>query len=301
LPLSELQRVAQLVRGTLRSIALVLTDEGPGRQSGRVKRFIETSVDLEVVGAPRAGSFVLDMEVPPSSAKDQPDLELRAGPHIGDRAVRALVSGLAALDEDTVQLPEGFDRGVLQAVAGLRNTLIRGVDRVVLTTSGNEGPEGRAEVDASRVALVKTLISRPIRSHAIAEGTLRMVDDATLECRLERPPLPSITCFFEDKDRDAVWEAAKGRQHVRVIGEGEYLPGESHPRRLWAASITVVSEVLPFDPDAFWLPRSLDDLADEQAVQTFSPRPLDDEWRDDAEAAALIAALADDERHGHGH
>lgn len=292
LPLSELQRVATIVRGTLRSVALVLTDEGTGLQSGRVKRYIETSVDLEIVGAPRAGSFCLDLEVPETPEREQAGLDVDAGSHLGERAVTALVSGLNALNDETVQLPEGFDRGVLQAVERFRNTLSRGVESIELRTSSNGSPEGFATIDADRVALVRTLVSRPVRAHATAEGTLRMVDDASLECRLERTPRPSVSCFFDERDRDVVWEAAKNRKHVRVLGDGEFMPGEDWPRRLWVTSITTVSEALPFDPEVFWGRRSIDELADEQDVSVFQPRRPDDAWRDDDEAAALIEALA---------
>ncbi|HWT93450.1 MAG TPA: hypothetical protein VN238_10670 [Solirubrobacteraceae bacterium] len=293
LPMSELERLTKLIRGTLRSIALVLTDEGAGRQSGRVKRFIETSVDLDVVGAPRAGSFVLDLEVAPTRAGAQEGLDIYAGPPLGERAVRALVTGLETLTDATEQLPEGFDRGVLQSIEGFRTTLSRDVESITFSTSGTLGAPARTKLTSARVGIVHDLIRRPFRSHAAAEGTLRMVDDRSLECRLERSPLPSVICVLEDKDRDAAWRAGQGRQLVRVVGEGEFFPGEAHPRKLWASSVRVVSEALPFDPELFWSHRSLDELAEEQEVRAFAPRSLDDDWRDDDEAAALIAALAD--------
>lgn len=295
LPLSELERTAKLVRGTLRSIALVLSDQGPGRQGGRVKRYIETSVDLDVIGAPRSGSFCLEMEVARDAEADQPGLDLAVGPHLGERAVDALIEGVMALQDDTARLPQGFDRGVLQQLSGFARTLARGVEGVELTTSRHGKLHGFVCLDRARSEAVKKLISSPVISHASAEGTLRMVDDRGLEGRLERSPLPSVNCFFQEADRDAAWEAGQGRQLVRVVGEGEFLPGDPHPRRISVESMTVVSEVLPFDPEVFWTRRSLDDLAEEQDAQAFAPRPLDDEWRDDDEAAALIAAVSFDE------
>ena len=100
-----------------------------------------------------------------------------------------------------------------------------------------------------------------------------------------------MTCYFEDKDRDVVWQAGHGRKYVRVSGEGEVFPGEPRPRRLWATSIVVTHEALPFDPEVFWADKPLEALAEEQGVERFHPASLDDPWRDDAEAEALVAAI----------
>jgi hypothetical protein len=294
LPLSELQRVAQQLRGTLRSIAVVLTDSGPSGQSGRVKKFIEESVDLRVVGAPQAGSFVLEMEAPPDAPADAPPEQVEMleslGPQLADRSVRALLSGLDDLSEETERLPEGFDRGVLRAIDGFRQTLSRGVSDIVLALP-QEPKAKNVRLDQSKLQIARGLIKRPHRSHAVVEGSLRMVDDDTLECRVDTPGLASVTCYFDQTRRDVVWDAGHGRKFVRVSGEGEFFPGESRPRRLWATSIVVTHEALPFDPDVFWANKSLQALAEDQGIERFVPRALDDPWRDDAEAEALIAAM----------
>jgi hypothetical protein len=118
-----------------------------------------------------------------------------------------------------------------------------------------------------------------------------MVDDGTLECRVETPGTASVTCYFDEKDRDIVWQAGHGRKYVRVSGEGEFFPGEPRPRHLWATSIIVTHEALPFDPALLWADKSLAVLASEQGVEEFGLTPLDDPWRDDTEAEALIAAM----------
>jgi hypothetical protein len=288
LPLSELQRIAQHLRGTLRSIAVVLSDYGPSGQGGRVKKFIEESVDLRVVGSPRGGSFALELELPPDAPREQAELVQSVGPRLGERSVRAFVQGLEALSDDTERLPEGYDRGVLQAVQGFGQTLRRGVNEIVLATS--DDPAHRPiRLDRSRIELAKRLVKRPHRSHAVVEGFLRMVDDDTLECRVETPGAASVTCYFEEKDRDVVWQAGHGRKYVRVSGEGEFFPGEPRPRRLWATSIVVTHEALPFDPEVFWADKPLRALAEEQNVEQFQSASPDDPWRDEAEA--LIAAI----------
>jgi hypothetical protein len=291
LPLSELQRIATHLRGTLRSIAVVLSDYGPSGQGGRVKKFIEESVDLRVVGAPRAGSFALELELPPEAPLEQAELVQSVGPRLAERSVRALVHGLEALSDETERLPDGYDRGVLQAIQGFRQTLRRGVDDILLAASDDPAP---VRLDRSRIDVAKRLIQRPHRAHAVVEGYLRMVDDDTLECRIEIPGAASVTCYFEESDRDVAWEAGHGRKYVRVYGEGELFPGEPRPRRLWATSIVVTHEALPFDPKVFWADKPVEALAEEQGVERYQPAPLDDPWRDDAEAEALIVAINED-------
>ncbi|HEV3000139.1 MAG TPA: hypothetical protein VGW75_05300 [Solirubrobacteraceae bacterium] len=292
LPLSELQRIATQLRSTLRSIAVVLTDSGPSGRGGRVRSFIEESVDLRVVGAPTGGSFGLELETPPASPSGQPELLDRMGPRLAERSVHALVSGLDLLDDETVQLPDGFDRGVLRAVGGFGQTLRRGVTRLVLTAEAADGGAERiVALDREKIELTKRLIGRPIRSHAVVEGRLEMVDDRTLECRVERPGAPAVSCFFDETERDAVWDAGKGRKHVRVSGDGEFLPHETEPRRIDATRITVTHEELPFDPDVFWADKPLDRLATEQDVAAHALTGPDDDWRDDDEVAAFLAAI----------
>ena len=229
LPLSELERVSKRLRATLRDIAIVLSDHGPSGRGGRVAKFIERAVDLEVVGSPRAGSFVLELEAP-RDAPTHDQLFEDLGPDLAERSISALVSGLDELSNETEQLPEGFDRGVLSAIGGFAQTFSKGVDDIAITAS-HQGAQGSnvAHLNRERVALSKALIRKPIRAHTSLEGSLRMVDDRTLECRIEHPPATSVICFFDEKDRDVVWKAGSGRQVVRVLGEGEFVPGGARP------------------------------------------------------------------------
>jgi len=291
LPLSELERVAGRLRTALRDVAIVLSDHGPSGRGGRVKKYIEQAVDLNVVGSPRSGSFILDLEAPPRSRSDQDELFDDFGPDLVERAIKAFVSGLEALNDELEQLPQGFDRGVLEAVAGFGQTFNHEIEEVSFTiANGRTHPTG-TRLTRDRVAVVRRLIRKPIKAHTVIEGSLRMVDDRTLECRVERPPTVSVTCFFDETDRDSVWEAGKGRQLVRVVGEAEFHPGEKEPRRVWASSIQVLHEELPFDPKLFWQHRELDDLAREQGIGRSELAELPDSWRDDDEADALIAAI----------
>ena len=293
LPLSELQRVSRLLRAALRGVALVLTDEGPSMRTGRARRFIEQATDLEVVAGPRAGSFGLVFETPREAAPEQQSLPAASAPGLAEHALEALVAGLAALDEDADTLPAGFDRGVLKAVGEFRTALANGITTVSLRTVRAGANARFAVIDGARVELAGRLMKRPIRAHAVAEGTLEMVDRARLECRIDRPPKPSVQCTFDEHDRQAVQDAAW--KYVRVSGEGEYPPEADEPRRIHVQRLDVLYESMPFDPEIFWQRRSIDDLAGEQNTAAFSsPADLDeDEWRDDDEADALIAAIAD--------
>lgn len=292
LPLSELQRVAQHLRGTLRSVAVVVTQSGPSGQSGRVKKYIEDAVDLRVVGAPQAGSFMLELEVPPDPPAPAEKLSVDLGPHLGERAVQTFISGLEQLSDGAERLPEGFDRGVLRALNGFRQTMTRGISEVVLEAANGDVPRLQTRIGKEKLEVAKRLISRPVISDMTVEGTLRMVDDATLECRIDRPPSPSVTVFFGETHRDLVWQAGQGRKYVRVSGEGEFHPGEEFPRRVQATDIEILYEEAPFDPRVFWQHKTIDEVVSGRAVARFDLRP-DDEWRDDAEAEALIAAMTE--------
>jgi hypothetical protein len=291
LPLSELQRVAGRLRATLRDVAIVLSDQGPSGRGGRVKKDIERAVDLDVVGSPRKGSFVLDLEAPTRAPSDQSELFEGFAPDLADRAIDAFVAGLEGLRDDLDRLPNGFDRGVLQAITGFRQTFNRGIDEVSFAVANGRPEPTGARLTRDRIAIAKRLMRKPIQSHIVIEGSLRMVDDGTLECRVERPPNVSVTCFFDEKDRDVVWGAGKGRQTVRVVGEGEFRPDEGEPRKVWASSVQVLHEAHPFDPAIFWKRRDIRELAEEHETEQARLADLSDPWRDDDEVDALIAAI----------
>jgi hypothetical protein len=289
LPLSEFTRVTRQFHRALQDVAIVLSGYGPSGHGGRSKKFIEEATDLNVIAPPRAGSFVLELEVPSPRTIAQEGLPVELDAHLGERAVESLVSGLAALAENAVALPTGFDPGVLKAIVPFRTSIKRGLTDIAFTSRG-ERHEAEAHLDAERVDLVARLIKRPIRAHAVAEGTLQMVDFKALQCRIDRPPRPGVLCFFVERDRDAVQQAV--RQFVRVEGEGEFEAGHTEPSKVDVASIAVLYEALPFDPQAFWQTTQTAELAGSAAPGFKLARDVaDDPWRDDEEAAQLIAAI----------
>jgi hypothetical protein len=290
LPLSEFTRVARQFHRALQDVAVVLSGYGPSGHGGRSKKFIEEATDLSVVAPPRAGSFVLELEVPPPRIGEQKGLPIQLDANLGERAVESLVSGLAALEEEAATLPTGFDPGVLKAIVPFRTSIKRGVTDISFTSRG-EGHQAEAHLNAERVDLVARLIKRPIRAHAVAEGMLQMVDFKSLQCRIDRPPRPAVLCFFEERERDAVQKAV--RQFVRVEGEGEFQAGSTEPSKIEVASIRVLYEALPFDPQAFWQTTQAAELAGPTAPRFQLPSDVtEDPWHDDEEAARLIAAIA---------
>ena len=299
MPLSELTRVTRQLRQALKGVGIVLTDYGPSGQAGRVKKFLEDATDLRVVASPRPGSFILDLEAPPDAPPSQEEIELPPVPHLAERAIRAFVEGLERLDDETTELPEGFDRGVLRAITPFRTALREGLTSITLTTSEEKAgavwlPSRSARIDASKIKVAQRLIERSIRAHAVAEGMLQMVDFASLECRVDRPPLPPITCYFDERDRDAVHRAV--RQFVRVVGEGEFPPGSVHPARIAVESLQVLYEALTFESREFWQDTGVEELAASRAAVPYRlPEGAeDDPWRDDDEAGALLAAIREE-------
>jgi hypothetical protein len=289
LPLSELTRISDRLRVALRDVAIVLSDIGPSGRGGRVNKAIEQSTDLRVVASPQPGSFCLELETPSSAPAAQEPLAVDFGPHLAERAIETFLTGLEALDDEG-HLPTGFDRGVLRAITAFQTALRNGITSIDLhVANGDGGPA--AQINAEKVRTARRLTRRPIRAHAVAEGVLQMVDFTRLECRVDRPPLPSVVCFFEERDRDRVQELV--RQFVRVVGEGEYPPGEDQPSKISAGRIDLLYETLGFDRELFWESPRLDDLAERRHAHRYDVHAQDegDLWRDDDEAAALIAAI----------
>lgn len=290
LPLSELLRIGTQLRNSLRDVAIVLSHHGPSGTAGRSKKVIEESVDLRVVAGPRAGSFALDLEVPPESPPAQEQFPADLGPMLSERAVVAFLAGLETLNDESEQLPSGFDRGVLRAIVPLRTALRKGLTEITLSVSA-DGEAHTAKITAAKIAVAERLIKKPIKAEAAVEGVLQMVDFTSLEFRIDRPPLPSVIVYFGEKHRDGVHAAV--RQVVRIAGEGQFEPEANEPTKIWASSIEVLYETLELDANAFWREADVEQLAQEQDVSVYSlPSEIEsDPWRDDIEAAALIQTI----------
>jgi len=293
LPLPELLRVGGQVHAVLRDVATVLALR-PSGQPGRVKKYIEAATELEVLAAPRPGSFVLDLELSDTSSECADELEgLDLGPHLGHNALDALVSGISALGESATSLPPGFDRGVLRAIEKFRPAMTRGINRITLELSG-AGESRTATIDDGKIGTARRLIKQPDKGPAVVEGKLQMVDVARLECRVDRLPRPSVTCLFPEHLRHDVLAAIT--KYVRVSGKGEFQPESDEPSHILVASLVTVYEVLGLDPSAFNQPRSIESLAAERGIGSAEPLfKIGSEARDiDDEAAEWIRAAKSD-------
>lgn len=294
LPLSELLRIGTQLRNSLRDVAIVLSHHGPSGTAGRSNKIIEESVDLRVVASPRVGSFALDLEVPPEAPPAQEQLPTDLGPTLAERAVVAFMAGLESLSDESEQLPSGFDRGVLRAIVPFRTALRKGLTEIALSAPAN-GETQTAKITTAKVDVAERLIKKPIKAEAAAEGVLQMVDFGSLEFRIDRPPLPSVVVYFDEKHRDVVHAAV--RQVVRIAGEGQFEREANEPTKIWASSIEVLYETLELDVNAFWREADVEQLAQEQGVGVYSlPSEIEsDPWRDDDEAAALIQTIRSSE------
>lgn len=293
LPLSEFARVTKQLRAALQDVATVLSGHGPSGQSGRTRRFIEQASDLYVVASPRPGSFVLELEVP-QQFPEREGLPLDAGPSLAERSVQSLVTGLSVLSDETETLPDGFDRGVLKAITPFRQSITKGITEITFASSNGTKDRSEVKLNADRIDIAERLIKKPVIAQASAEGTLQMVDFKALECRIDRPSRPGVVCFFDEKDRDTVQTAI--RQVVHVNGQGQFEPNQTEPSKIWVSSIEVLYEELPFDPQLFWRKTGIDAATIDSKVVPFKlPSNLDDPWRDDDEAALLIAAIENDD------
>lgn len=293
LPLPELLRVGGQVHAVLRDVATVLASGSSG-QPGRVKRFIEAATELEVVAAPRPGSFVLELELPETSGAVGQELEgLDLEPHLGHNALDALVSGINSLDDSAASPPRGFDRGVLRAIEKFRPTMTKGINRITLELSGN-GEAKTATIDDGRIGSARRLIKQPDKGPAVVEGKLQMVDVGRLECRVDRLPRPSVTCVFPEHLRNDVLAAIT--KYVRVAGEGEFQPDSDEPSQILVSSLVVVYEVLGLDPTAFSQPKNIEELAAERGVGSAEPLlqiGADAQNLDDEAAEWIRAAKSD--------
>lgn len=292
LPLSELLRVSKQLKDSLRDVAVVLTRHGPSGTIGRSKKEVELASDLRVVASPRRGSFVLDLEMPQSQVAAQDGLPGDMGPTLSEQAVTAFIDGLEQLDEESEELPVGFDRGVLRAIVPFNTALKKGLTEISLSTSGaNVTHRRQVSITPSTIQVAKCLIKQPITADTVVEGVLQMVDFGSLACRIDRPPLPSVNVEFDEKDRDVVHQAV--RQVVRVAGEGRFEPNNNEPSKIRASSIKVLFESLELDVNQFWEEKSLPKLISEQETPKFSisEGAQSDTWRDDDEAAQLIEAI----------
>lgn len=282
---NDLATLATVLQTAVRNIGAVLSG-GRAGVGGRKKGAVEAATELQLVAEPRPGSLMLDLAL----ALDLDSIPGTEQPHLGERALKALIEGVGRLDESTDELPEGFDPGVLKTLDRLGPVLRRGhaVDFALYGISANLG----AGVDQRWLGTVERLIARPLRAHIALEGVLQMVDLGArpLQCRIDRGFLPSVQCLIPSEMKPVVLGALS--KLVRVSGEGVFDPGSGEPKRVTVEHLELVSQVVGFDPERIREHTPWQELAIEQNVGVLSdPAQLGGVFEDDAELDEFLASL----------
>lgn len=276
--LTDLTTIADGLQGTVRNIGAVLAGQETGR-GGRKAGWIERATELAVVAEPRAGSVTLDLELA-GTEMSLSDEEFDVGP----RAMAAFVDGIEHLADDG-PLPEGFDPGVLKAVATMSPIFTKGYRAVELRLNG--GAPRRITQD--RVRAAARLQQRPLTAPATVEGILIAVDLAgpeILTCRIDHPLLPSVHCLIPAHLRDVVRSLVDAQVHAE--GRGEFDPGADRPRRLRVEQLRRADSVV--DRAAWRDQRPWQELALEQGTRPFEPGALPPLFGDDDDLETFLAA-----------
>ena len=284
---TDLTTLASVLQTAVRGVGLVLSG-GRAGMGGRTKGTIEAATELHVIAEPRPGSFVLDLGLAPAPAHI-PGAEQ---PHLGERALSALIEGIDSLDAAGDELPEGFDPGVLKTLDRLAPVLRRG-HKIDLASRGRLGRQ-RACIDRNWLGTVERLRDKPLRAHIRLEGVLQMVDLGAhpLQCRIDRPFEPSVPCLIPNEYERQV-QALLGK-HVQLTGEAVFDRGSDHPRRVSVEHLERVTEVAGFDPERISEHVGWQELASEQNVGALHyPEQLGGLFERDSEVDEFLALLRD--------
>jgi hypothetical protein len=285
---NDLTTLATVLQTAVRGVGAVLSG-GRAGVGGRKKGSVEAATELQLVAEPHPGSITLELALAPEP-EPIPGSEQ---PHLGERALEALIQGLGSLDESTDELPEGFDPGVLKTLNRLGPVLRRG-HTVDFSLYGISANRLQACVDQRWLGTVERLIAKPLRAHLTLEGVLQMVDLGArpLQCRIDRGFLPSVMCLIPNELEPEV-RAGLGKL-VRVTGEGEFDRGSDEPRRVTVEHLELVTQVAGFDPERIREHAPWQELAEEQGVSVLrDPSQLGGVFGDDAELDEFLASLRD--------
>jgi hypothetical protein len=285
-PLGDLITIAQTLQDAMRGVGSVLTG-GKAGLGGRTKGDIEAATELQLLAEPKPGSITLELGLAPAP-EALPGAEQ---PYLGERALAALIEGMARLDEAESELPEGFDPGVLKTLKRLRPVLRRGYTLdLALDATALAQPTPLVHVDETWLSKVDNLIDKPLRAHIRLEGVLQMVDLGShpLQCRIDRSFSPSVACLVPSELQDEV-RAALGKQ-VEVTGEGEFDRGSEEPKRITVDELAIVTDVVGIDPSRFRQHVSWEELAVAQGVEPLAdPDSLGGLFESDEELDQFLA------------
>jgi hypothetical protein len=280
---NDLITLTTVLQTAVRGVGAVLSG-GRAGVGGRKSRDIEAATELYLIAEPRSGSLTLELALAPEPGAI-PGTEQ---PHLGQRALRALIDGVAGLDDSSDELPEGFDPGVLRTLDRLGPVLRKGYH--VTFTANGKAEQRQAHVDQRWLGTVEHLIAKPLRARLTLEGVLQMVDLGArpLQCRIDRGYLPSVMCLIP-KAFEADVRAALGKR-VLITGEGEFDSGSDEPKRTVVERLEPVTQVAGVNPERIREHVPWQDLAVQQNVGILTdPSQLAGVFQDDDELDQFLA------------
>lgn len=212
---TALDRVARLLQGEEKSVQ-------PGRRLAELER----ACSLDMVSFEGGGSVTLTLDLPSSAQRVLPTFQ-----DVGEEALRALVAGLDDVSEQTMDLPAGYDDGVLMALREAGKTFDRGIDSVTISL-GTDRTRLEHRITRDTVTRIVRRIQTPVSNQKSVEGRLLMADfkDASPKCRVHPLLGDPIVCEFDDTKREAV---LSGLTHlVRIVGNATEIEGEIRSLRI---------------------------------------------------------------------
>ncbi|HEX9768362.1 MAG TPA: hypothetical protein VGA50_04220 [Kiloniellales bacterium] len=211
----DVTAIATRLEQALKRIGQVLHGQESGSK-GRKRREIEQLCSLYLVSW-EAGSVVAGFEL----AEPPPQLSLFG--YVGENSLNAFVEGMAQLSGDvreTVQLPPGFDTGVLESCESLAAVFDRGIDELTFSSFAAASTRKVAFNPTSRER-VRALLKGPVGlGRASKVGRLEVLNGHDgLGGRLWEADGTRWTCVFKPEHLDTLPEA--WLKTVTLVGEAK--------------------------------------------------------------------------------
>ena len=289
--LADLLHIGRYVQAAVERVARVLVGQADSRRPGRKPQEIIKECTLEVVAFSK-GSFEIALDLPRTKFEAM---------HLGVEAIEKLFEGFEKIVTNGEELPVGYDNGVLHCLRDMGSILGEGITEIEAQTRTQRVRRTFTYSRDMRQRITEK-IHGPVSLLRSIEGRLLMADfkhDGE-RCRIHPPVGEPVTCVFQEDLTDIVYEHL--RHHVRITGEATEDPATGKIKNIKISDIESVElEGETFEPitgEEFWREKSLDQLAEEQAV-----RPLQcfedilgrasSLWENDEDFDAFLAAIKD--------
>jgi len=287
--LQDLILFGQQLQAALARVGTVLSG-GTSLRRGRKPTEIAEACSLDLVSM-TDGSVALAFEPRVPSSEQA---KLFTADSLGERALGCLVDGLAHLSNEAteMELPRGYDRGVLLALREGAKILDHGISAIRFDLHGR-GQRLKASYTPQLQEQVVRRIRAPIASQREIEGRLLMGDfrESDLRCRVHPPVGSPIACTFDEAQRESVLAALT--QYVRIVGEAKEEAGRIVSLKI--ADIEILDNIRETEEGRplFDEKSNLEELATEQGVTAVADFDalLGDFWPEDESADDFIAQV----------